>query len=264
MTDKAILYLHGLPGSFSSDMEIVFGPGKPPDGVSGLERLMALGGNSDYGAAVIDAFDIVVGARRKPDPVHIVAFSLGAMPAMIIAAARPGSIAALDLIAPAAPLQLGNFLPDMAGKPVFDAASRSEFRLGLLIRAQSAALKLAPGLIARQLFAAAPQTERSLMSTAERLKAFLDGMRYALLDNARSYRAELLAYVSDWTEMLPKVTRPVRIWQGTDDNWTPPAMTRALTDRLGGPTEIQSLAGLSHYGALLHALPEIILHEAFK
>ena len=262
MTAVTALYLHGLPGSFASEMEIVFGPGKSPRYLVALERLVTLSEEHSYDTAVLGAFDRVASAHRYTGPIRLVGFSLGAMPALRIAAARSDRIASLDLIAPAAPLQLGNFLDGMAGKPVFEAAQQDGYRLGLLTRIQSTGLKLTPDLIARYLFAAAPDGERSLMGTTERRKAFLSGMKHCLHEHSRAYKAELRAYVTDWSDTLPKVTTPVRIWQGTDDNWTPAVMARALSASLGGPTEVTFLNGLSHYGALVQSLPTIIAQNA--
>lgn len=258
MIAATFVYLHGLPGSFASEMDIVFGPGERPDGLEPLHRLGLRGAGETYDDAVIGAFDDLVNAHCTSGPVRLVAFSLGAMAALRIAAARANRIASLDLIAPAAPLKLGDFLGAMAGRPVFEAAQQGRFRLGLLTRIQSAALTFAPGLMARQLFAAAPETERRLMGTPERRSAFLSGMRHALHHHPRAYKAELRAYVSDWTATLAEVTAPVRIWQGTNDNWAPPAMAQALSESLRSPAEITLIEGLSHYGALVHSLPEII------
>jgi len=242
-------------------MDIVFGPGKRPNGLEPLNRLGPLGGDLPYDDALIDAFDEMTSGPRLADPVRLVAFSLGSMAALRIAAARTDRIASLDLIAPAAPLQLGDFLYAMAGKPVFKAAQQGEFRLGLLTRMQSVALTTVPGLIARQLFAAASDAERKLMGTPERRSAFLTGMKQAIHHHPAAYKAELRAYVTDWTAMLAQVRSPVRIWQGTYDNWAPPAMAQALASALASPAEIISAEGLSHYGVLVQSLPKIVAEQ---
>ena len=258
MIGAPLLYLHGLPGSFASEMDIVFGPAKRPDGLESLNRLGPLGGGLPYADTLIDAFDEMTRAPRLAGPVRLVAFSLGSMAALRIAAARADRIASLDLIAPAAPLQLGDFLDAMAGKPVFEAAQQGEFRLGLLARMQSVALTIAPSLIARQLFAASSDAERKLMGAPERRGAFLAGMKQAVHHHPAAYKAELRAYVTDWSAMLAEVRSPVRIWQGTDDNWAPAAMAQALASALMSPAEIILAEGLSHYGVLVQSLPKII------
>jgi len=258
MTEDAILYLHGLPGSFASEMEIVFGADTETSRMIGLDRLGALGQGEDYDTAILAAFDRAADALHGEGALRLVAFSLGAMAALRIAAFRPDRIASLDLIAPAAPLQLSDFLADMAGKPVFQAAQKGAPWLGLFTLVQSAGLRLAPGLVASQLFANAPDTERRLMTLPERREAFIADLRHALHLHSAAYKAELRAYVSDWSHFLPEVRTPVRIWQGSADTWAPPAMARALSAAVGGACEIAILDGLSHYGALVHSLPEIL------
>lgn len=239
-------------------MDIVFGPGKRPEGLEPFNRLGPLGHGLPYAGTLIDAFDEITRASRLAGPVRLVAFSLGSMAALRIAAARADRIASLDLIAPAAPLQLGDFLDAMAGKLVFEAAQQGEFRLGLLARMQSTALKISPGLLARQLFATASDAERKLMGAPERRSAFLAGMRQTIHHHPAAYKAELRAYVTDWSATLAEVRSPVRIWQGTDDNWAPAAMAQALASALMSPTEFILAEGLSHYGVLVESLPKII------
>ena len=58
---------------------------------------------------------------RLTAPTHIVAFSLGAYRAIATAASQPEHVTRLTLISPAAPLELGDFLPHVAGRAVFRA-----------------------------------------------------------------------------------------------------------------------------------------------
>ena len=146
----------------------------------------------------------------------------------------------------------------MAGRPVFEAASAGKFKLGLLTKIQSLGLHLAPKSVALQLFHGAPQAEKSMMEDPTRREAFINGMRYAICERAPGYRKELNAYVGDWSEILPNVQTPVRIWQGMADNWAPPDMAKALASAIAGPVQIEWLEGLSHYGALSHALPHVV------
>lgn len=256
MNREPILYLHGLPGSMVAEMVIAFGERPAPSEIVNLDRLVWLRSGADYQSALLECFDEQF-ARSGSTKVRLAAFSLGAMPALHIAAARPECISSIDLFAPAAPLQLGDFLPIMAGRPVFEAASASRFRLWTLTRIQSLGFNLAPNFVFRQIFSTAPQTEKSLMEEPSCTAAFLDGARYAIRDNPAPYRKELKKYVENWSAVLPNVRVPVRIWQGTADNWVPPEMTQALASAIAGPVEIEWLEGLSHYGSLKRALPQI-------
>ena len=250
-------YLHGLPGASDAEWRIAFGERRPLPALIGIERLPALTPAGGYRDGVLIAFDAATAAAGG-GPFRLVGFSLGAMAALHIAAARADQVSSLDLIAPAAPLQLGDFLADMAGKPVFEAARAGKCRLALLTGIQSLGLRLAPKIVAGQLLASAPEAEQALMSDPARMAAFIHGMKQAIHGHPRAYRMELRAYVGDWSPILAQVKVPTRIWQGTVDTWAPPAMADALASRLAGPSQVEWLEGLSHYGALCHALPRLL------
>ena len=61
---------------------------------------------------------------RPNGGIHLVGFSIGAMVAAHIPAAGPERVNRLKLVPPAAPLQLGKFLPQMAGHTAFRLAAR--------------------------------------------------------------------------------------------------------------------------------------------
>jgi pimeloyl-ACP methyl ester carboxylesterase len=50
---------------------------------------------------------------------------------------------------------------------------------------------------------------------------------------------------SDWADLLPRLTRPTRIWQGDDDNNVPAAATRWLAGQIPG-AELTLLPGAGH------------------
>jgi pimeloyl-ACP methyl ester carboxylesterase len=78
----------------------------------------------------------MAGEPTKPGGVHLVGFSIGALAATKIAAFDPEQVSKLTLISPAAPLQLGTFLEDMAGKPIFEMAIKRPGVLALVTRVQ--------------------------------------------------------------------------------------------------------------------------------
>lgn len=55
----------------------------------------------------------------------------------------------LDLISVAAPFELGDFLPHMAGRPVFDAAESSKFKFNILCMFQAIMVRAAPNLFSK-------------------------------------------------------------------------------------------------------------------
>ena len=184
---------------------------------------------------------------------HLAGFSIGAMTALRLAATRPKAVSRLTLISPAAPLQLGNFLDDMAGKPVFSLAMRRPGLLRLLTSAQGVMARLAPDLMIRALFAKAGPSEQALLAE----DGFRAAMNTALRDSFGPHRQIYLAYVqnyvADWRDTLRHVACPVDIWQGTADTWTPPQMAEALRHALGDRATLHRVNGAGHYSTLTRA-----------
>ena len=224
-------YVHGLPGS-------------------GAELALAWQGARPKVIAPND-----LDAIPPREPAHIIAFSLGAMTALRLAAKHPGRVERLTLIAPAAPLTLGEFLPDMAGRPVFEAAKAGGARLSLMIGMQRLALRLFPGAFLKMLFAGSPEADKALAAEEDNRRILIQSYREALGPGRAAYRAALLHYVSDWENVLEDVNCPLTIHQGTADTWVLPQMSEALAARLP-KADITWHEGLGHYGALLAVLSE--------
>jgi pimeloyl-ACP methyl ester carboxylesterase len=70
-------------------------------------------------------------------------------------------------------------------------------------------------------------------------------LREAFRQGADAYVQEHLICASDWADLLPRLTRPTRIWQGTDDNNVPAESTRWLAERIPG-AELTLLPGAGH------------------
>jgi len=231
-----VLFLHGWPGG-PGDAAIAGGAGwQVPD--------LAADGPDPEGAARAAL------ARMGPDPVHVIGFSLGAMLALKLAAAEPERVTRLTLISAAGPLQLGDFLGDMAGAPVFRAARAGRAPLWLVIRAQAALLRVAPGRLLALVFAGCPPEEAALVREPDTRATVLAGLRAALIAAPAAYSAVLRAYVRDWRPVLEGVACPVTLWHGTRDGWAPPAMAEALAGALPGPVTVHRVPGGSHYTTL--------------
>ena len=73
-----------------------------------------------------------------------------------------------------------------------------------------------------------------------------------LADLREAFRQGVDAYVEDhtinagpWSDLLPRLARPTRIWQGEDDNNVSPAATRWMAERIPG-AELTMLPGAGH------------------
>ncbi len=232
------LYLHGLPGS-------------------GAE--LALAGRL-IEVLDRDAPSFAQLALRLPDgPLHLIGFSLGAACALRLAALAPDKVARVTLISAAAPLELGDFLPAMAGAPMFRLA-QSAARLAALTSVQSALARVSPGLLLRLLMRGSDASDAALMRSEAAV------LRRAVQDGLGSgrpvYLREVMAYVQPWARHLPHVRCPVALYHGTQDRWAPPAMAEALAAALPA-ADLHWFEGLGHYASLkaVGALPDPIFHN---
>lgn len=185
--------------------------------------------------------------------VVLAGFSIGAMAAIKIAAARPDLVSRLALISPAAPLSMGDFLPDMAGKPVFKLAMSHPKLLRLLTIVQGLMTRWSPERTAGVLFKNCGAAERALFEDP----AFQDSLNQALVESflrrPDAYLAYINAYVTDWSETIDLVQCPVELWHGTNDTWSPPEMSDALAERFGEKATLRLVEQAEHYSTMKQA-----------
>ena len=242
------LYFHGLPGSAAELAS--FGPGIAEHArhFHVVARSNALVGSdpSGYFRRLAEQID-----RQFPHgPLHLVGFSAGAAAALLVAPVLGARVRQIDLVSPAAPLNLGNFLGNMAGAPVFRAALAGRAPFAMLTWMQAQAARLAPARLAATLIASALGADRALAVDPLFTAQLAASIRHSLLAQRAAYRQEILHYVTDWSAELARVQQPVAIWQGSEDNWTPPAMALALAEALPGRPEVTMLKGLAHFSTL--------------
>lgn len=256
MSASSFIYCHGLPGS-AAELKLFGGQDRKGASVVCLERLQASYDNPDWQDRLLAAFDAARAEIGRPT-VRLVAFSLGTMSALHIAAKRPDAIEAVDLISAAAPLELGDFLPRMAGKAVFLAAATSPGALRRLGHAQSLINAIAPSLLLKVMFAGAAPSEQGLLADADFRAAVRDGLTTSLGRGRTAYEDELRTYVRPWSEILSNVSCPVTLWHGDADGWAPLDMAYALAKALPAGAAVTELAGAGHYDALKRALPALL------
>lgn len=235
-----LVYVHGLPGS----------PDELPLICDAPSRFFAP--NFRNGA-----LDPQITAQFGTQPVTLIGFSLGAFRALRFAADHPERVAHLHLIAPAAPLELGDFLSQMAGGPIFRLARDRPKLFRLVTRLQAFAARIAPEILAAQIFATAQGDDIALKTKADFLRDWGYIARHCLAAGAQAYRDEMTAYVAPWADLLSRAQTPTSIWYGRADNWTPPAMAEALIKILPLPPEVRRIENASHYSTLAAALAQI-------
>lgn len=247
------IYFHGVPGG---PRELTLFGAPVPDGWHAPDR-SGLHPRLDF-AEHCDALADEVRALAGGAPIRLAGFSLGAFIVLQVAHRLPDLRLTIDLISAAAPLQTGDYLDHMAGKPVFATATRSPALFGAMAAGQALAARLAPTRLAAALFASAQGEDRALAGNA----AFHGTMAMILLNGLghgrTNYVREIAAYVRDWATILPDIRHPVTLWHGAEDNWSPPAMVEVLAKRLPNVVALHRMPGLSHYSTLrayLDALP---------
>ncbi|WP_235257999.1 alpha/beta fold hydrolase [Octadecabacter algicola] len=190
--------------------------------------------------------------QASPDAT-LIAFSLGAHRALKYAALNGAR--GIALIAPAAPLTLGDFLPQMDGAPVFRAAARS--RLGPVSFGQSLMARYAPGLLRCVLLSNAAPADLALFATKDAQVQLTTLLGHSLGTGRAAYVQAVTDYIQDWSPLLSDVTSPVTIFHGTADTWAPISMADALCQHLPNAT-LHRLPDMGHYSALAHVLPELL------
>lgn len=242
---EAAYFCHGMPGS-EHDAQLL---GQIDDRVCLIAPNLLHLCSADLTAGVLKGFDTAT--RDFADgTVNAVGFSIGAMVAIKIAAARPNRVGRLTLISPAAPLSLGNFLPDLAGQQVFKLAKKHPPALKLLTAGQGALSYFAPDFLIKQLFAKCGEAERKLIDDP----AFRDILKQGFANSFRrhpdAYMGFVRSYVEDWSADLNSVTCPVELWHGVQDTWSPITMSQALCKGIAGPSTLHSVQGTEHYSTL--------------
>lgn len=245
---EQIIYFHGLPGS--TDELLAFGPdiARRSAGFRVIDRSGARTAPSatDYFAQL--AADL---RRDVPDArLRLIGFSLGASAALRTAAHLGDQVSHIDLVSAAAPLDLGTYLPDMAGAPVFRTARDNPQMFHVLTRAQSLLARFWPGQLHAMLFATARGDDGPLASDPEFKAALKSVLRQCLGPGRAGYLQEIGLYAQDWRAELDRVTAPVWLFHGEEDNWSPVAMARDLTQRLPRCEALELLPGGSHYSTL--------------
>lgn len=237
-----IIYCHGLPGSSDEIVHFI------PASGSNIHTLKPL----DF-----KDFEHIISSQPSYK-FHIIGFSLGAMTALKIAALYPQHIRHVSLIAPSAPLDLGEFLPHMAGEPVFKIAAKGSFIFSIFTAFQRLGVALAPTQIIKTMFVDSPPSETALLSNTSFEKSLLSALKSSLGKERKLYRAAILAYVQPWAHQLKNISSPVTIYHGTHDNWVPIEMSYALVKNIKSDVKVLPFDGLGHYAALHKAMPLIL------
>jgi pimeloyl-ACP methyl ester carboxylesterase len=251
------IYFHGQPGSagelaLSRSFEVAIGGDRlvTPDRIVRPDQPA-----SDHYRHIAEDL-----RARTQEPLHLIGFSLGAFVAMQIGAQLGDAVSRIELISPAAPLDDDELLSDMAGGAVFRMARDHPRRFAALTQAQGALAHVSPALFRRLLFSNACGRDKEMIRDRT-MPAIFDKIFHHAFTKARAgYHRDVMAYLGPWPFAPEAVLAPVRLWHGDADNWSPPVMSKRLSQRLPGAHDPVMLKGCGHYTALQSALDAIALH----
>ncbi|WP_281859909.1 alpha/beta hydrolase [Litoreibacter halocynthiae] len=241
-----VVFCHGMPGSVR-DANLLQNA-NPEVNVIALD-LLGVGP---------EEVNLIKSIRELSDnqKVHLVGFSIGAMIAIKIAASYPELVSRLTLVSPAAPLSTGNFLPDMAGKTVFDLAMKRPKMLRAITWVQGVAAKLAPNILINALFAKCGPLERQLLEDPGFKEDMARALSNSFAKEPDTYLTYLSSYVNDWSDALPSVQCPVDLWHGSKDTWSPSEMSQRLKELLGSNAVLHEIPDAEHYSTLTYSMLE--------
>jgi len=239
---RPVFYFHGAPG-FAGECAQFDGQARGA-GIA-LYAINRFGLDADQSFdQMVNRLAQIVDKTGAGAPVELVGFSLGAFVALMVAARLQHAPIRLHLISAAAPLETGNYLPLMAGGPVFKMAKGPALWFRLFTRIQAIAARLAPALIRAQLFAKAKGAEKALAEQPAFRQELHQALHHSLSITPLGYIRDMRAYVKPWGHILAQIACPTVLYHGALDDWAPPAMAHNLAQILGGPCEVKILPDL--------------------
>jgi pimeloyl-ACP methyl ester carboxylesterase len=191
----------------------------------------------------------------NPKKVDIIGFSIGCHVALEVSIFLAEKMGSLHLISAAAPLEAGDFLDQMAAKPVFKLAQNVPLLFKLLTNWQGLLVRATPGLLFNMIFASAQGNDKKLV-TDPAFKQLLAGILGICFKQTMSgYIKDVLQYVQPWSPRVALCLVDTYLWHGEQDNWSPVAMAHYLESALPSCQGKHIEPDASHYSCLITVAP---------
>lgn len=202
------------------------------------------------GDEYIQAIASGIGEQAGEQHFAVVGFSIGCHVALQVSALFSEQVRSLHLVSAAGPLEGGEYLDDMAGGVVFKLAKESPLAFAVLSQWQSLLCRVSPRLLYSMIFGSANGQDKALSQDAE-FRAFIyKVLRLSYVEQLRGYKRDVMGYVMPWGGLLGACKVKTHLWHGTEDNWSPMAMSEQLIEALSLGGELHRLHGASHYSCL--------------
>ncbi|WP_420859597.1 alpha/beta fold hydrolase [Marivivens marinus] len=246
---ETVFFCHGMPGS-KADATLLR-KANPKLNIVAIDLLGFAPRDADLAfSKALNAEEVVA----EKDKIVLTGFSIGAMAAIKIAAAHPNIVSRLILISPAAPLSLGDFLPQMAGRTVFELALARPMLLRALTAFQGLIARWSPDRVVGLLFRNCGEAEKALLEDPDFKTSLTQALMESFVRCPDAYLAYINAYVSDWKDSLDLLTCPVELWHGSKDTWSPPQMSFALCNTFGEKAKLRLIEGTEHYSTMAQVI----------
>jgi len=257
---QLVFYFHGAPGSIK---EAAFLEASAKDNHL---NIICLDRNSldveikdnAYHLLLADNIQLHMDTHvSKPQTVDLIGFSIGCHVALEVSLCLGDKVKSLHLISAAAPLDGGDFIDSMAGKPVFQLATKTPFLFKLLTGWQSLLMRFSPNAVFKMLFASAQGKDKDLIEDPKFKSQIIGVLRDSFLTGSDGYLKDVFMYVAPWKDRVAMCHTPTYLWHGELDNWSPLAMADYLGENLQDCRGKQVQAGASHYSCLILSIPLI-------
>jgi pimeloyl-ACP methyl ester carboxylesterase len=187
--------------------------------------------------------------------VDLIGFSIGCHVALEVSICLAEKMGSLHLISAAAPLEAGDFIGQMAGKPVFKLAQHMPILFKLLSHWQGLLVRASPELLFNMVFASAQGNDKKRV-TDPAFKQLLGGILGTCFKQTISgYIKDVLQYVQPWSPRVAICLADTYLWHGEQDNWSPVAMAHYLESALPSCKGQHIEPDASHYSCLIAVAP---------
>ena len=250
------VYFHGAPGGPQEALRFDDAARQAGVRLALADRVRIAPGETGeaYWAALAGAVDHLA----AEGPVSLVGFSIGAFAALQVAGRIRTPPCSVDLVSAAGPLESGDFLDAMAGAPVFRLARVPRGVFAAVVAAQGALVRLIPDTVVRTLFQGVTGAEAALAGDRA-FRAEVAGLLALSYGADRDgFVRDLQLYVQPWAGSLAQLRGPARLWHGSADTWTPPAMAERLVQLLPQGSGLAGVAGQGHFSTLFETMPGIL------
>ncbi len=251
---RQIVYFHGMPGS-SHELDFL--------GTLNSESISLFAPTRKFrkdDKTLEQFFERLAREIEQHFPtgkVDLIGFSLGTYIALQVAPYLIHRVGSLHLVSVAVPLHWSNYLPDMAGKVVFELALNPSWKFAILLKMQIFLAKNFPKLMFMALFSGAQGKDKLLVQNPTFSDLISKILSECVGQKNSTYQLEIMGYVSNWQIDRALSQKKITLWHGSEDNWSPIEMARDFREHFGGDTELKELSGFSHYSTVYHALNEI-------